>query len=93
MVKPSTIYYNSAEMMKDIPSKVRVATSTLKKTGNPSTSEGRCTHSAPLTPAPSVKFKSPKHLGSTVSTYDAVLGDFVDTARVAALKDSFRVSN
>ena len=85
MVKPPAIYYSSAEVMKSIPSKV----------GNVSSarSEGGFASSAPSTPTPSRKFKSLKHLSSTVGAQDAVFGDLVDTARVVALEDSLRVSN
>ena len=93
LVKPSTIYYNSAEVMKGIPSKAGKTSLSPKRVGKSSTSESGSASSAPSTPAPSVKFKSPKRLGSTVSAQDAVFGDLVDTARVAALEDSLKVSN
>ena len=90
MVKPSAIYYNSVEVLKDIPSRAGKVRSMLNETGYSSTSEDRPVNSPPSTPTPSLKFKSPK---STFSAQDAVFGDLVDTARVVALEDSLRVSN
>ena len=91
-MKPSTIYYNSADILKGLPTQGQNQTdrSSHKQQRGPSISEDRGgVSSTPSTPLASRKMKSPQRTMSTVQ--DAVFGDLVDTATVAALESQIKV--
>ena len=85
LVKPSTIYYNSAEVLTGLPTKPSQSDppQTLPRGSSISSSDGR--YSTPSTPQASRKLKSPKR--SVAAMQDAVFGDLVDAATVSALED------
>lgn len=97
LVKPSTIYYNSAELMKGLPgrpketNKVNASQSKVRES---SSSEDRLSvSSTPSTPVMSSKLKSPKHSFPSVSSrQDSLSGELVDTARLVAIEERIDVS-
>ena len=88
LVKPSTIYYNSAEVLKGLPAKPSQSDppQTLPRGSSTSSSDDRYTvSSTPSTPQASRKSKSPKR--TVAAMQDAVFGDLVDAATVSALEE------
>lgn len=95
LVKPSTIYYNTNELLKGLPGAGKDETS-LRQKGlskrDSSGSEERYTPATPSAPAPTVRPKPPQRSFSVVSPPpDSASLDLIESARVAVLEDRIKV--
>ena len=95
MVKPSTIYYNTSEVLKGLPAAGKDETALSKKgrsKRDSSSSEERATPSTPSAPMPAVRPKPTQRSFSVAGAPpNSASLDRVEPAIVAALEDRIKV--